>query len=64
MENKILIKDALIVNAGKITAGDVLIEGEVIAEIGTSSRSSDFRVIEAKGKFLLPRITDSRIHFR
>jgi dihydroorotase len=64
MADKTLIKDASIVNEGKINVGDVLIEGELIAEIGTISRSSDFRVIEAKGKFLLPGIIDSHVHFR
>jgi len=32
---KIQIKDALIVNGGNITAGEVLKEGELIADIGT-----------------------------
>jgi len=64
MLEKTLIKGARIVNAGEITTGDVLIEGELIAEIGTISRSSDYRVIEARGKFLLPGIIDSHVHFR
>jgi dihydroorotase len=64
MADKTLIKDASMVNAGKITVGDVLIEGELIAEIGTIHPSGDFRVIEAKGKFLLPGIIDSHVHFR
>ena len=61
-----LIKNAKIVNNGKITEGDVLINGEFIVDIDTSisSKSADTLVIDAEGRFLLPGVIDDQVHFR
>ena len=62
----ILIKNANIVNEGKIKQGDVLIEKDRIAEVGgsISVKSADTKVIEADGQYLLPGMIDDQVHFR
>ena len=62
----ILIKNAQIVNEGKIIEGDVLIDGEYIVDIdiSISSKSADTTVIDAEGKFLIPGAIDDQVHFR
>ena len=62
----ILIKNAQIVNEGKIIEGDVLIDGEFIVDIdiSISSKSSNTKVIDAEGKLLLPGLIDDQVHFR
>lgn len=61
-----LIKNAKIVNQGSIFEGDVLIDGEYIVDIDTSIsvKSSDTKVIDAEGNYLLPGIIDDQVHFR
>ena len=56
-EKSILIKNARIVNEGKIIEGDVLIENQFITEISESisAKNGDTQVIDAENKFLLPR---------
>ncbi len=64
--NKILIKNAKIVNEGQIFEGDVLIENEIIVEIAESisAKSSDCKIIDAEGNFLIPGAIDDQVHFR
>jgi dihydroorotase len=64
--NRILIKNANIVNEGAIFSGDILIEGEYIKEISESisAKSSDVHIIDAEGKYLLPGVIDDQVHFR
>lgn len=60
----ILIKNAQIVNRGKISSGDVLIKkGRIERVAGTIDENAD-TVIDATGKFLLPGIIDDQVHFR
>lgn len=62
----ILIKNAKIVNEGTITEGDVLIENEFITEIASqiSVKSSDWKIIDAEGNYLIPGMIDDQVHFR
>ena len=64
--NRILIKNAKIVNEGSIFEGDVLIENEFIVEIADfiSAKSSDCKIIDAEGNFLIPGAIDDQVHFR
>ncbi len=64
--NSILIKNAKIVNEGIILQGDLLIENQYIVEIATqiSPKSSDTKIIDAQGNYLLPGIIDDQVHFR
>jgi len=61
----ILVLNANIVNEGKVFEGDVLIKGRFIEAIGKdlSSREAD-RVIDARGRHLLPGAIDDQVHFR
>lgn len=62
----ILIKNAKIVNEGKIFKGDVLVKNQRIAEIADSIsvKSPDTKVIMADGLYLLPGMIDDQVHFR
>ncbi|MCR5861429.1 dihydroorotase [Flavobacterium sp. J372] len=63
--NRILIKNARIVNEGTITEGDILIEGKFIKEIAESiSAKPDVKVIDAEGNYLIPGAIDDQVHFR
>lgn len=62
---RILIKNAKIVNEGKIFEGDLLIEDEFIIEISASiSAKTDYKVIDAEGNYLIPGAIDDQVHFR
>lgn len=63
--NKLLIKNATLVNEGRIQVQDVLIAGERIEQIGFGlSAPADARVLDAAGKHLLPGMIDDQVHFR
>lgn len=65
--NKTLIKNARIVNEGRMFEGAVLIDGDKIAEVvegKAASAISAGRVIDAGGKLLLPGVIDDQVHFR
>jgi dihydroorotase len=63
--NRILIKNAKIVNEGAIFEGDLLIEDKYIKEIAESiSAKPDVKVIDAEGNFLIPGAIDDQVHFR
>lgn len=63
---KTLIKNAKIVNEGTISDGDVYIEDGIICEVNSSIslKSSNVKVIDAEGKYLLPGLIDDQVHFR
>lgn len=61
----ILIKNAQIVNEGKIFAGDVLVKNGRIEKIAPSvSQQNNHLEINAEGKYLLPGVIDDQVHFR
>lgn len=62
--NKLLIKNATLVNEGRIYASDVLIEGERIARIAPDIEAPDALVIDAAGRHLIPGMIDDQVHFR
>ncbi len=64
--NSILIKNANIVNEGSIFQGDVLIENDIIAEVSNSisAKTSNTKIIDADGQYLLPGMIDDQVHFR
>ena len=64
--NKVLIKNANIVNENEIFQGDVYIEGERIIEVASqiSAKSADVQIYDAEGKYLLPGVIDDQVHFR
>ena len=66
MTQRVLIKNAQMVNEGAITTGDLLIHGDRIEDIAESIslKSADTKVIDADGLYLLPGMIDDQVHFR
>lgn len=62
---KILIRNANIVNEGKIIRGDVYVEEDFIHAIGENlgELKADI-IIDGTGKHLLPGLIDDQVHFR
>ena len=60
----ILIKNAKVINEGKIETKDVLVADRKIAAIGESLNSKADITIDATGKYLMPGIIDDQVHFR
>lgn len=62
---KTLIKNAQIVNEGKIFKSDVLIENDLIAKISENiSEENIDKIIDAENSFLIPGVIDDQVHFR
>lgn len=61
---RILIKNTQIVNRGKITAGDILIEDGRIAKIDQQIDQAVDIEIDGSKQFALPGIIDDQVHFR
>ena len=63
--DKLLIKNARLINEGEICNADVLIKGQRIEQIGNNiSADADFQVLDANGKYLIPGMIDDQVHFR
>jgi dihydroorotase len=64
--NQILIKNARIINEGKIITSDIFIEDEIIQEISNSIsvKSSSVQIIDAENNFIIPGVIDDQVHFR
>lgn len=63
--NKLLIKNAQLVNEGETRDADVLIKGDRIEKIGpglVAENGTD--VLDAGGKLLMPGMIDDQVHFR
>ena len=65
-QENLLIKNAKIVNEGKIDQFDIYIENEIIKQIGNSLNISavNVKIIDAKGKYVFPGVIDDQVHFR
>ena len=63
---KVLIKNAKIVNENSIIEGDIYIENEMIVEVADSisAKSPDVVIFDAEGKHVLPGVIDDQVHFR
>lgn len=67
MKPLLLISNALIVNEGKSFAGSVLIEDGFISKVYNGIPSDipgNFKILDAKGKLLIPGVIDDQVHFR
>tara|TARA_B110000467_G_C18338332_1_gene500521 strand:+ start:4668 stop:6005 length:1338 start_codon:yes stop_codon:yes gene_type:complete len=63
--SEILIKNAQVVNEGKIFKSDILIKGDFISEISNKIvHKENYRLIDAKNKLLIPGVIDDQVHFR
>jgi dihydroorotase len=60
-----LIKNASVVNEGKIEQKDVFVKGGRIERIGKSlDLKENYEEIDATGKYLMPGLIDDQVHFR
>ena len=59
-----LIKNAKLVNEGRIYQSDVLIESQKIKKIAEKIDIKADQIIDAKGLYLLPGVIDDQVHFR
>ena len=65
MTRKILIKNAQLVNEGRVLSSDVRICNERIETISKSITPSESEeVVDASGFYLLPGMIDDQVHFR
>lgn len=65
MANRLLIRNATIVNEGKSFRSDVLVEnGKILSVQPAIAADENMRVIEAEGLHLLPGAIDDQVHFR
>ena len=62
--NSTLIRNALLINEGKIFLADVFIQNGLIAQIGLSLDVQADKRIDAEGKYLIPGVIDDQVHFR
>jgi dihydroorotase len=59
-----IIKNASIVNEGKIIEGDLLIKNQRIEKIGGVIHDKNAKEINGENKFVLPGVIDDQVHFR
>ena len=65
MARKILIKNAQLVNEGRVFSSDVRICNERIEKIsGSITPSGSEELVDASGFYLLPGMIDDQVHFR
>jgi dihydroorotase len=62
--SKYLLKNGTIINDGKQFVADVLINGKIIEKIGKDLSDETARIIDIKGKYLIPGMIDDQVHFR
>ena len=63
--SKLLIRNARLVNEGRIIETDVLVEDGFIAQIKPGLSDANVRqIIDANGQYLLPGVIDDQVHFR
>lgn len=62
----LLIKNAVIVNADQLAKQpqDILIDKGVITKIASSIKDGKAKIVDAKGKLVLPGLIDIHVHFR
>ncbi len=60
-----LIKNAQLINEGRIYTSDVLVKDQWIEKIAPSiAAANNYEVIDAEGCYLLPGLIDDQVHFR
>lgn len=64
-DDSLLITNALICNEGRVTPGDVLMRRGRIEKVAREIPAGRVeRIIDARGKYLLPGFIDDQVHFR
>jgi dihydroorotase len=61
---RFIIKNAHVINEGKVVPSDILIEGERIERIDSDISHRSAEVIDAANQYVLPGVIDDQVHFR
>ncbi|MCC6583782.1 MAG: dihydroorotase [Chitinophagales bacterium] len=61
---KYLIKNGSIINEGNIKQLDILLENNLITQIGKDISDASATIIDAADKYIIPGIIDDQVHFR
>ena len=61
---KTLIKNAVVVNEGRVFESDILLGDGVILELDRHIIEPNAQVIDVKGKHVFPGVIDDQVHFR
>lgn len=61
---KTLIKNATVIDEGKIFETDILIKDDFIERIDTDISDANAKTIDASGNYVLPGVIDDQVHFR
>ena len=61
---QVLIKNAKVINENAQRECDILLEGDYIKKIDSPIPANQAKVIDVKGKFVLPGMIDDQVHFR
>ena len=65
MNKSTVIRNARLVNEGQITEPDVLLKNGRIEKIANDlSAPEGAKVVDARGRYLLPGMIDDQVHFR
>ena len=62
--NKKLIKNAVVIDEGKIFETDILIKDDFIERIDKNISDANAKTIDVLGNYVLPGIIDDQVHFR
>ncbi len=62
--DRILIKNASIVNENRIFQGDILLQEGIIHKIGRDISHPGAKLIDVEGNHVLPGLIDDQVHFR
>lgn len=61
---KVVLRNAKLVNRGRIKETDILIDGDRISKIGTNIHVDNAEEVDVKGNWVIPGIIDDQVHFR
>jgi dihydroorotase len=61
---KTLLKNCKIVNHDKTSEGNILINGEIIESVNAPADTKADKVIDCKGKYVIPGMIDIHVHLR
>lgn len=61
---KTLLKNCKIVNHEKTIDGNILIDGELIADVNAPADTQADKIIDCKGKYAMPGLIDLHVHLR
>ncbi len=62
--DKVLLKNATLINEGQVREADVLLDGDRIERVDTDITDSRAVVRDLRGKWILPGAIDDQVHFR